>query len=194
VTGGFCASVFPFDYVRFSAIAEFLTIWYTLDMSIIFDILEELANTSVYYKGSKVNLFGLPRFKNRSPGSLRGTMFYLSKKGFIENSDGLYITPKGKNYIRKKIDSLKQFDFQFHKDAPKNLIVMFDVPEPKKAEREWLRWHLKKFNYLMIQKSVWVGPSPLPKEFLDYIKNIGLKENLKTFKLAKGYNFENNKN
>ena len=66
---------------------------------------------------------------------------------------------------------------------------MFDVPEPKKAEREWLRWHLKKFNYLMIQKSVWVGPSPLPKEFLDYIKSIGLKESLKTFKLAKGYDF-----
>ena len=28
----------------------------------------------------------------------------------------------------------------------------------------------KKFHYVMIQKSVWRGPSPLPKEFLDYIK------------------------
>ena len=53
---------------------------------------------------------------------------------------------------------------------------MFDISESKRAEREWLRWHLKKFNYLMIQKSVWVGPSPIPKEFLDYIKSIGLKE------------------
>ena len=69
---------------------------------------------------------------------------------------------------------------------------MFDVPEPKKAEREWLRWHLKKFNYVMIQKSVWVGPSPLPKDFLDYIKKIDLKDSIKTFKLAKGYK-ENNK-
>ncbi|MFA5791805.1 MAG: CRISPR-associated endonuclease Cas2 [Candidatus Paceibacterota bacterium] len=159
-------------------------------MSIIFDILEELANTSVRYKGSRVNLFGLPKFKNYSSGSLRGTMFHLIKEGFLEDCDGLYVTPKGRNYIRRKIDSLKQFDFKFFKDAPKNLIVMFDVPEPKKAEREWLRWHLKKFNYSMIQKSVWVGPSPLPKEFLEYIKSIGLKENLKTFKLAKGYNFE----
>jgi hypothetical protein len=39
----------------------------------------------------------------------------------------------------------------------------------------------------MIQKSVWVGPSPLPKEFMDYVKEIGLKDNLKTFKLAKSY-------
>ena len=67
---------------------------------------------------------------------------------------------------------------------------MFDVPETKKAEREWLRWHLKKFNYLMIQKSVWVGPSPLPKEFLDYLDTIKIKDCFKTFKLAKGYNFK----
>jgi hypothetical protein len=42
----------------------------------------------------------------------------------------------------------------------------------------------------MIQKSVWVGPSPLPKEFLEYIEKIKIKDGLKIFKLAKGYNFE----
>lgn len=65
---------------------------------------------------------------------------------------------------------------------------MFDIPEPKKAEREWFRFHLKKFNYEMIQRSVWVGPSPLPKEFLDYLKEIKLTEYVKTFKLDKPYN------
>ena len=64
---------------------------------------------------------------------------------------------------------------------------MFDIPEIKKVERNWLRWHLKKFNYIMIQKSVWVGPSPLPKEFLDYIKSIGLEDGIKIFKLARGF-------
>jgi hypothetical protein len=162
-------------------------------MSILYDILKELSTVSVNYKGTRVNLLGLPRFKKYSPNSLRGTMSYLVKEGFVEDCDGLYITPKGKNYIKKKIDSLKQFDFKFQKDMPKNLILMFDVPEPKKAEREWLRFHLKKFNYVMIQKSVWVGPSPLPKAFLDYIESIGLKENLKTFKLARGYDFKNKK-
>ena len=162
-------------------------------MSIIYDILKELNNTTLNYKGMRVNLFGLPQFKKYSSGSLRGTMSYLLKEGFLEDREGLLITSKGKNYIRRKIDSLKQFDFKFNKNTPKNLIVMFDVPESKKAEREWLRWHLKKFNYLMIQKSVWVGPSPLPKEFLDYIKSIGLKSSIQTFKLAKGYDFKNNK-
>ena len=159
-------------------------------MSIVNDVLQELWNTSLNYKGMRVNLFGLPVFKDYSPGSLRGTVSRLIQEGFIEDCDGLYITPKGKNYIRRKIDSLKKFDFIFNKDSPKNLIVMFDIPETKKAEREWLRWHLKKFNYLMIQKSVWVGPSPLPKEFLGYIKSIGLEESLKTFKLAREYDFK----
>lgn len=82
------------------------------------------------------------------------------------------------------------FDVKFPKDAQKNMIVMYDIPEPKKAEREWFRWHLKKFGYAMIQKSVWVGPSPLPKEFLKYLDEIKLRNAIKTFKLANAYNFE----
>ena len=113
------------------------------------------------------------------------------KIGLVEKSDqGLILTIKGQKYIKRKIDSLRQFYFDFDKNAPKNLLVMFDIPETKKAEREWLRWHLKKFNYSMIQKSVWVGPSPLPKEFLDYLKIIKIKDGFKTFKLAKGYDFK----
>lgn len=64
---------------------------------------------------------------------------------------------------------------------------MYDIPHEKKKERDWFRRQLKKFHYAMIQKSVWVGPSPLPRDFLDYVKLIGLKKQLKTFKLAKPY-------
>ena len=162
-------------------------------MSIVYDILEELCSVSLNYKGMRVNLLGMPKFEKYSPGSVRGTISRLIKEGFVEDCDGLRATSKGRNYIKRKIDALQQFNFKFDKDAPKNLIVMFDVPEQKKAEREWLRWHLKKFKYSMIQKSVWVGPSPLPQEFLNYIKNIGLKESLKTFKLARGYDSKNDK-
>ena len=160
-------------------------------MSLVYEILKELSNTSLRYKGSRVNLFGIPKFKSYSQNSLSGTLSYIRKAGFVENIDtDLQVTRKGQEYIKKKIDSLRQFYFNFDKNAPKNLIVMFDIPETKKAEREWLRLHLKKFNYSMIQKSVWVGPSPLPKEFLDYIKAIKIKDGFKTFKLARGYDFK----
>ena len=160
-------------------------------MSLIFEILRELSNKSVGYKGVKVNLLGIPKFKNYSRNTLSGSLTYMRQKGFLEYDDEVMnITQKGREYVKRKIDSLKQFNCKLEKDAPKNLIAMFDIPETKKAEREWLRWHLKKFHYLMIQKSVWVGPSPLPGEFLDYLERIGIKDGLKTFKLAKGYIFK----
>lgn len=161
-------------------------------MGLMYEILKELSNKSLNYKGARVNLFGLPKFKGHSQNSISGSLSYMHKKGLLEycNSNEINITRKGREYIKRKYDSLKQFNFKFDKNASKNLIVMFDIPETKKAEREWLRWHLKKFNYSMIQKSVWVGPSPLPKEFLNYIKKIGIEDGLKTFKLERGYIFK----
>ncbi len=92
-----------------------------------------------------------------------------------------------KQHHRKKKFYCLTFESKFEKNAPKNLIVMYDIPHTKKKERDWFRRQLINFDYIMIQKSVWVGPSPLPKEFLDYIKIIGLEDKLKTFKLAKSY-------
>ena len=120
-----------------------------------------MSNRTFYYKGLRVNIFGLPVGSNR------------------------------KSRIKKKNRKRKFYYISFHstfkKNAPKNLIVMYDISHEKKNERDWFRRQLKNFEYIMIQKSVWVGPSPLPKDFLDYVKLIGLKNQLKTFRLAKPY-------
>jgi len=57
-----------------------------------------------------------------------------------------------------------------------------------KKERDWFRRHLIKLGYVMIQRSVWVGPSPLPKDFVQYLKIIKIDHRFKTLKLAKPYN------
>ncbi len=116
----------------------------------------------IYYKGMQVNAFGLPVLQ-RSRKELRKRP--ISKKRFYNAS----------------------FVSSFKKDVPKNLIIMYDIPDEQKKERDWLRRHLIKFGYIMIQRSVWVGPSPLPKDFLKYLKEIKIGDNLKTFKLAKPY-------
>lgn len=158
-------------------------------MSLMEKILRELTEPSIRYKGVPVNILGIPRLKRYPYDSLRTTIWRAHEKCLIEKElNGWILTPAGKRYLNKKANSLRDFDFRFPKDSPRNLIVMFDVPETKKAEREWLRWHLKKFGYIMIQRSVWVGPSPLPKEFLNYIEKIKLKSAIKTFKLARTYN------
>jgi len=111
-----------------------------------------------HYKGVSVNLFGLPSFRD-------------SKKE-IHVSKRLY---------------LRSFTSDFKQNTPRNLLLMYDIPHVKKKERDWFRRQLKNFDFIMIQKSVWVGPSPLPADFLSYIKRIGLQKEFKTFKLAKSY-------
>lgn len=115
-----------------------------------------------YYKGMRVNAFGLP-------------VFVDVKKD------------PNKIFIKKKNSYKITFPSPFQEDAPKNLIVMYDIPHNLKIERDWFRRHLIKFGYVMIQKSVWVGPSPSPKAFLDYLKEIKIGDNFKTFKLAKSH-------
>ena len=115
---------------------------------------------------------------------------YFYYKGIKVNAFGIPVSSKSKKISRiKKNRNAYNFSFDspFQKDSPKDLIVMYDIPHSLKKERDWFRRHLKKFNYIMIQKSVWVGPSPLPKDFLNYVKEIGLNGQLKTFRLARSY-------
>lgn len=118
-------------------------------------------------------------------------------KGVWVNSFGIPTNKPKYDRRKKNSDRTKQiynvsFYSNFNENSSKNLIVIYDIPEEKKKERDWFRRHLKKFDYIMIQRSVWVGPSPLPKDFIDYVKSIGLSDKVKTFKLAKTYSENNN--
>jgi DNA-binding transcriptional regulator PaaX len=134
--------------------------------------------------GISFNLLGLPIFKNHKKKSIDNALNRLKNKQYINfESDKVVVTEKGKQYLKRRMSSLPVFSSPFNRTAPKNLIVMFDIPEDKKNEREWFRYHLKRFGYEMIQRSVWLGPSPLPVEFVSYLKSIGLSNNIKTFKV-----------
>lgn len=117
--------------------------------------------------------------------TLANALQKLKKEKLIRiGADAIMLSQKGQEYIKKKGDRLHFFNSPFQKNSPKNLLVLFDIPEDRKGEREWFRKQLKEFGYEMIQKSVWLGPSPLPKEFVQYVKSIGLHDTIKTFKLA----------
>jgi DNA-binding transcriptional regulator PaaX len=120
-----------------------------------------------------------------------GGLLFKHKKMTV-NADGLRVFSYGKKekpsrILKRNYSFNKCFYHNFANKTPKDLIVMYDIPANKRKERDWLRRHLQRFDYIMIQKSVWVGPSPLPREFLDYIKSIGLLSKLRTLKLAKPY-------
>ncbi len=156
------------------------------------EILEYLANNkhTLKYKGVHVGFLGLPDFQHYKYQTMVNKSSILQEKGYVKKDKfgNYFITYKGRDFLDKKIKStLRNFNIQKAKDAAKNLLVMYDIPQEQKKERDWFRRHLKSFGFIMIQKSVWVGPSPLPKEFVAYVKEIKLGDNFKTFKLAKGY-------
>lgn len=160
-------------------------------MSVEKEILEYLDKNKYRpkYKGIRVGLFGLPDFKYYKYQTLANKFSILRKKGWVkQNANGeFFITLKGKVFLEEGRDILKIFGTDKKENSPKDLLIVYDIQEDKKRERDWFRRHLKKFHFIMIQKSVWVGPSPLPKDFSGYLKEIKLGDNLKTFKLAKGY-------
>ncbi len=143
------------------------------------------------YKGMYVNILGLPAFSKYSEGTVRNSLTALKNKKYIFiNNNHYQITKEGKKYFESKKKFLRGFKSPFSSASPKSLMVIYDIPEDQKTLRDWFRKQLRVFNYKMIQRSVWVGPTPLPKEFLLYVENIGLKDKFKTFKLAKPYTFK----
>jgi CRISPR-associated endonuclease Cas2 len=157
-------------------------------MSLVLEILEGAWNTTLRYKGSRVNLFGVHRPNPYKKSTINNTVSRLHRLQLIQKEDGVWkITEKGKKFIEKDREQLPHFKSPFKYKAPKNFIVMFDISEDRNLERDWLRRQLKKFDYIMIQRSVWVGPSPLPDEFRNLVKKIKLDSCIKTFKLAKPY-------
>ena len=114
-----------------------------------------------------------------SNNSLSVTLSRLKKRGLVKNENGIWnITARGLNRLRiKPPHSLKLAN-----SRPKNMIVVFDIPEVKKAARVWLRTELAALGFTMLQKSVWFGPAPLPPKLIKTLQDLGILNCLKFFK------------
>lgn len=106
--------------------------------------------------------------------SLKG----LREAGLIEQisspqNEYARLTKEGK----KKINSLKL-------DSDTNLvntswdglwrIVLLDLPEERKSERESLRYLLKKAGFVCLKNSAWISPFPFEHLFTNIKKDLGL--------------------
>lgn len=108
----------------------------------------------------------------------------LNKKGYVSNSKvGWVLTSKGKEYWRENI-LLSYIPSPFKDSDYRKTIVSFDIPGPQRKKRDWLRNQLKIFDYKMLQQSLWLGPGPLPKEFLNRLHELKIKENIKIFNIT----------
>mgnify|MGYP001591431949 FL=1 len=53
-------------------------------------------------------------------------------------------------------------------------IIILDVPEGRKSEREALRYLLKKANFVCIKNTVWISPFPFEHLFTNIKKDLSL--------------------
>ena len=110
-------------------------------------------------------------------------------------NDGLIIKEKNKNGVFWKTTENgkdKTTDKKYNpnpnykiKQSNEIKIVTFDIPETKKASRNWLRKVLKNLKFKMLQKSVWIGKTILPEEFLDDLERLNLLSYVEIFAITK---------
>ncbi len=101
--------------------------------------------------------------------TIRQSIRRLKKQGFVEEKNGHYfLTVRGKLLGHKILEIKKclnkKWDGKFR-------LVIFDIPEKNKLDRNWLRRELYILKYKLLQKSVFVGKQPLPKGLIKSIKN-----------------------
>jgi DNA-binding transcriptional regulator PaaX len=53
-------------------------------------------------------------------------------------------------------------------------IIILDIPEERKSEREALRYLLKKANFICVKNTVWISPYPYEHLFKNIKKDLGL--------------------
>ena len=95
----------------------------------------------------------------RQKETIESSKNQLIKKGFIEfNKRGeLRLTKKGKGYLIKQT-YLNKLKIKKPKWDKKWRVLIFDIPETKRPDRENLRYFLISIGFMKLQDSVWIYP------------------------------------
>ena len=127
-------------------------------------------------------------FSEKEKHRFSSMLYYLRRQGFIKRSGPRHasswnITKRGKNYLIKS--RVRFFPVLPEKDGIWR-IVTFDIPEPERKKRNWLRVQLIGCGFEQLQKSVWIGERPLPEEFMEQMRVMHMMRYVHIVGIAKG--------
>ncbi|OGN01862.1 MAG: hypothetical protein A3B91_04830 [Candidatus Yanofskybacteria bacterium RIFCSPHIGHO2_02_FULL_41_29] len=118
--------------------------------------------------------------QNRHKGTYRSCISRLSSQNLIKKdyNDIIGLTDKGK---RTALSAFIQAELNLHRREGYKWdggwrMVFFDVPESKRAHRDYLRKVLKTVGFHEFQKSIWIYPFPVPS----FLKELIFEENLRS--------------
>jgi len=150
-----------------------------LGLGHLLDIAEEVKDPLGIMSFSYKNMYGwIPRrYKRHNFNQLisRSLKAQLIEK--VEKNGEVYmrITSGGRKTMQRDFPMLS---FQNKSWDRKWRIVMFDVAEINKIVRNRLRRKLKELGFGMLQKSVFISPHDIMKDFLEFSESSGIKEYL----------------
>ncbi len=120
-------------------------------------------------------------------------IYKLKQSDLIKEKQGDHkkvftLTKKGKDKLmllkRQKREKPPNYSYIKEK-GDKFIIVMFDIPEKERRKRAWLRSALNNLDFKMIQKSVWMGKTKIPKIFLEDLFELKLVDFIEIFEINK---------
>lgn len=117
------------------------------------------------------------RLRSYDSGFVVKTVNRLEKQKWVTKKRGVYVLTnlgkaKAAAYNYKKLPKRKRSDGML-------TVVLFDIPQEKKHVREYLRRFLKKNEFISLQKSVFVGPWVIHKEFFKILNELGIRSMVK---------------
>ena len=123
-----------------------------------------------------------PKINSKMGYALTRSIKNLVEAGHAEmhNSDNqsyVRITKKGKN----KLNSIRLLGDDTLVPTTWDgfwRIIILDIPEERKSEREALRYLLKKANFVCIKNTVWISPLPYENLFINIKKDLDLSTEL----------------
>jgi DNA-binding transcriptional regulator PaaX len=132
-----------------------------------------LSQRKTSYKVTKLLIKNIFR-SDKQPKNMPRYFSRLRKQKLIEikkdaDCHKIFLTANGRkiflrfNYEELKIKNSKIWDRNFR-------VIVFDIPETKRAARDSLREKMKELGFIKFNDSVWVYPYPCQKE-IDFIAN-----------------------
>jgi len=116
-------------------------------------------------------------------------LYKLKRDGLIDSDTKgkIKLTEKGKLVLKKlrgQTNLLSTMSYAVE-TSPLWYVVIFDIPENARQKRAWLRAALRSLEFEMIQKSVWVGNTRLPADFLNDLSKLKLVDCVHIFSINK---------
>ncbi len=156
-----------------------------LGLTNILDLAEEVRDPFGIAAKSYENMYGwIPRQYKRH--NFNHLVWRNLKTGYIEKviKDGmpyLRLTSVGKKKIERDFPLLT---IQNTKWDRKWRIVIFDIEEVSRPIRERLRYKLREVGFGLLQKSVFISPHDIAKDFTEFIEAQGLSDSVYLFEVS----------